>query len=619
MGYSDAKAFVNANIKTNGNQEITGSIMNTALNKILDGSAQELSEADKRIHLEVFGEVNVIKNYYWSNGFVAGQTILNSQVDQFCQPVLFKAGERLVYKTNDTYGSAVVRVADDTPLSVGSTGFNLQTLIQANVANMEYEYVFGEDMWVVISVHASDYSLNVTETSPNSLQDQVDDIDNQVNPKYTNNNAINAVLEEMYINGYRDGYFLSYFIWNGNTITIIVRDSQNNIILFANTLPATIGEVFAYTENGVTIYAILNEHTHAVSPVNVNFDLGSLNIAYNPRIFGYIVDKKTDLEYPLNISRFDQGGLLPAGHRASWITMSRRMDNESDAVFNFANKTYPNLTNKWFDFYAVGKHARSVDGVSHCSTYIDWDEINSLSSSDALMMAVIVGAVHNIDGDNLTEKWHTGGAHAYGDSAVGQSPTMRELSNVVLADGKEIPVGELNVKCRKCTIDVVNNIQGYNTCKADGSGREILQQRYHVDFTNDECVISVEYVALEDVIIYGANVVTGMNVSDAQYRFIGSRSKRGLYTYNGSSNVPNNGDNKISRNRIIKNGYAFDVDYDLSYGIGNQEMENSFNCYVTTAGKSYYVNIPNGGQLALSAGESINWRIRLNLHKLFTN
>ena len=35
---------------------------------------------------------------------------------------------------------------------------------------------------------------------------------------------------------------------------------------------------------------------------------------------------------------------------------------------------------------------------------------------------------------------------------------MRELSNVVLADGKEIPVGKLNVKCRKCTIDVVNNI-----------------------------------------------------------------------------------------------------------------------------------------------------------------
>ena len=110
-----------------------------------------------------------------------------------------------------------------------------------------------------------------------------------------------------------------------------------------------------------------------------------------------------------------------------------------------------------------------------------------------------------------------------------------------------------------------------------------------------------------------------MNVSDSKYRFIGSRSKRGLYTYNGSGNVPNNGDNRISRNRIIKNGYAFDVDYDLSYGMGNQEMENSFNCYVTTAGKSYYVNIPSGGQLALSAGESINWKIRLNLFKLSSN
>ena len=440
-----------------------------------------------------------------------------------------------------------------------------------------------------------------------------DGVFQQLHPSYTNRKALNPIFKELYINGYKDGYYMSYCIWTGAKVTIIIRDSSENILLFANNLDATAGQVFSHTQNGITLYAIFTNSTYLTSPQNTNFEDGALNIKFNPEIFDYIVNSKSDMEYPINVSRFDQGGTLPAGHKASWITISRRMDDEFDSVFNFANKTYPNLTNKWFDFYAVGKHARGTDGVSKCNTYIDWTGINGLSTSDALMMAVIVGAVNNIDGDNTTIKWHTGGAHAYGDSATGATPTMRELSNTVMADGKIVPVGRLNVKCKKLTIDVVNNIQGYNTCKEDGTGREILQQRYHIECTNEHIDVYCELVALEDVILYGANVATGMNVTNMQYRFIGSKSKRGLYTYNGA-NVPDNDDNKINSFCIINDGYEFDVEYDLDYGVGNKLMD-SYNCFVTTAAKSYFMNIAESEQIALSANELVNWKIRLRVRK----
>lgn len=325
--------------------------------------------------------------------------------------------------------------------------------------------------------------------------------------------------------------------------------------------------------------------------------------------------QENTVECPLNVSRFDVGGTLPAGHKASWITINRRMDEEFDSVLNFCNKYYPNLTNKWFDFYSVGKHIRGVDGVSKCDNYTDWSTINSLSTSDALMMAVIVGAVNNIDGDNTTVKWHTGGAHAYGDSATGATPTMRELSNIVRVDGKSIAIGEKNIKGNKCTIDVINNVQGYNTCKEDGTGREIVQQRYHVEVTNDYCEVVTELVALEEVIVYGSNVVTGIGMSNMQYRFIGSDSKRGLYTYNGSGNVPSNGDSKIDTLRVEKDGYVFDVEYDLDYGLGNKLMDETYNCFVTNAAKAYFANIPTESNIHLNEGDSINWRVRLNIRK----
>ena len=42
MGYQETKAFINANIKPNGENEITGSILNTALNDVLDTGHEEI-------------------------------------------------------------------------------------------------------------------------------------------------------------------------------------------------------------------------------------------------------------------------------------------------------------------------------------------------------------------------------------------------------------------------------------------------------------------------------------------------------------------------------------------------------------------------------------------------
>lgn len=52
MGYQETKAYINANIKPNGKNEITGSILNTALNDVLDSGHEEVIQLGKGVYFE---------------------------------------------------------------------------------------------------------------------------------------------------------------------------------------------------------------------------------------------------------------------------------------------------------------------------------------------------------------------------------------------------------------------------------------------------------------------------------------------------------------------------------------------------------------------------------------
>ena len=575
---------------------------------------QEVRDLEVEKNLDIYGEAPIHKDYIWTDGFVASGTVMSSTLSKFCQPVLFKAGEKLTYKTGSTYASAVVQVADGTPIAVGSTGITVQVLINAATANTQYEYTFETDMWVVISVLKSDYVLNTYIYRANSISEQIDHIEEKVYPKFTSLPAVNACIDELYISGYKDGYYISYFYWTGSALTMIIRDSSDNIIWFANGMSVTVGEVFQLSQNGVTVYGILNSTTHLVSPVTASIGGKSLSLDENPQVGAEVLAPNVYYS-PLCVSRFNLGALPDADHNASWLGIVRRCDEVNDSVFCFANKMAPAVSNHFFDFYEVGTHARGVPYVAEMETYLDYSGKNGLSTSDALLMPLIVGAVNNADGDNLTEKWFTGGNHAYGNTATG-SPTLREVSNTVRVDGVLVPVGRGGVRGRVCTVDLVDRIQGYNTCKENGGGREIIQENVHIVVTNDYIETTVEFVALESVIVYGPMYASGMNVENmVGYRFIGSQTKRGLYVYNGG-NVPGNDDNAINAISIHTAGdYVFDTVLDLSYGQGNKLMSGAPNCFVTTSKKAYFVVIPTGTQVSLDEGGSICYRTRLYFRK----
>lgn len=141
----------------------------------------EVSQLEANVTEKIDGFTIVDKDYVWANGYVnTSGKVVSSAASIFCQPILFKAGEMLTYKTNSTYASAVVKVANGNPIAVGDTGFVVATLINASTANETYTYQFTEDTYVVISVYSSDYTLTVTHENANSVEDEIKEIHREI-------------------------------------------------------------------------------------------------------------------------------------------------------------------------------------------------------------------------------------------------------------------------------------------------------------------------------------------------------------------------------------------------------------------------------------------------------
>lgn len=136
---------------------------------------EQITQLGQDVELELHGYATVQKQYIWSSGYVdRNGKIITSHASKFCQPVLFKAGEKLTYKTGSDYSSAVVSVADNTPVSVGSQGFVVDILIYADRPNIEYTYTFVEDTYAVISVLWSDYLLDVSVSKDDSIDKKIE-------------------------------------------------------------------------------------------------------------------------------------------------------------------------------------------------------------------------------------------------------------------------------------------------------------------------------------------------------------------------------------------------------------------------------------------------------------
>jgi hypothetical protein len=153
--------------------------------------------------------------------------------------------------------------------------------------------------------------------------------------------------------------------------------------------------------------------------------------------------------------------------------------------------------------------------------------ISSLHSSTSDWFSPFqIGAVANIDGDDPNTYNFTGGSHQYDNGISGSTPTARMENLKIEIDGKVVSSG--GGVGRFARFSWTNYVQGYNTRKSDGTGREILREDIVLTFDGAEWKARTTLIPLEDVkfrLFYGYQMTGISSGLTTSWRYVGATNR----------------------------------------------------------------------------------------------
>ena len=229
-----------------------------------------------------------------------------------------------------------------------------------------------------------------------------------------------------------------------------------------------------------------------------------------------------------------------------------------------------------------------------------------------------VRAIDNIDGDSTNNNDFTGGNHQYNNSGSGSTATARTTDIKFQVDGKYVT--SYAGYARDVKISWTNYVQANNTKKSDGTGREVLTEKYEVWFDGDKFKVRNIITALEEIKIYtyyGMQAKQMYNTTGATtnyFIYAGSKANKG---WQPRSTATASGD-KYSRDIIYqKNADRLEMHMDAE-GLGDfadaiTNPNTDVACSaISSTGKLYFNLIDYGATydgtgLALDENESVFW------------
>ena len=225
------------------------------------------------------------------------------------------------------------------------------------------------------------------------------------------------------------------------------------------------------------------------------------------------------------------------------------------------------------------------------------NNIKILDGNTDFISPFIVAGDSQFVGDKTESFEFTGGYHGYNGDGTG-TPTARNILYKVINDNN------------KCKIVVVNNIQGFNTKKVDGTGKEILQEE--IIYTISPCKINVDVKlsALEWCRISTYMGLQAQNTPWDERILICDDDTHKQWVSLAYQNI--NGGNKTqsSCNKLILNKGSdyLEMKIDTSYGLGKLKYvsDSSPLMWCADYNKTYF-NLVKDKDLTLTKNDVICW------------
>lgn len=225
------------------------------------------------------------------------------------------------------------------------------------------------------------------------------------------------------------------------------------------------------------------------------------------------------------------------------------------------------------------------------------------------MTAYQIDAVLNADGDARTDL-NVGGNHAF--FTTSGTPTGRQISVIFLVDSNQLTTFAGFASIVK--IIVVNRIQATNTVKEDGTGREVLEEKYtfniHADYNNIVVDITRTFTALEDIIMKRAFLCSLSGAQMTTGRFLTSNTLAPFDATLSETMLPTgNLDNSIMLKNASEHTIISEIDVTKGYGRMRKNNSNSMLSYYSSR-KAYHALV-NALDLSMTGGDTVTGYGRL--------
>lgn len=282
-----------------------------------------------------------------------------------------------------------------------------------------------------------------------------------------------------------------------------------------------------------------------------------------------------------------------------------KYDDAHDLNVGFKKKSGNNLP----DFFVWQLFENTSNNVLIDKTGLAVTRTISQGDTDYLSPSTVYAA-NNGDGDfaDFTSGKLTGGWHMYNSKTSGDyTATARNISCKVYCDGKEISMGE-KARGNEIIVDIVNRLQGSNTEKSDGTGREIVEQHFRITFrSGNKVIVDGEITALEDILYanyYGVSYYFFTPQRTVPCYLVGDKVTRvGVLP----SVSLHRSDTNCTAIRTITNTDCFEMGIDTSVDIGDFSNNRGWNMQISSlkaypmlvmqTEKEKMLTIPKGGKV----------------------
>ena len=472
------------------------------------------------------------------------------------------------YQADDTFISVQV-ISDENPASIPAGAAKFRYIVQGSTQITDYTNII-ENLSIFLDYSKSDKDfINELQNSANELEVLTTSIKNQnyfnesvARTNYTHHPINNTTGVPMTSENYTMCSILDFIDCTGkSTITLKGRNSITNIL----------GSYVYYYQADDTFIS-----------VQVISDENPASIPANAAKFRYIIQGTTDiydftdiiskLSIFLDYQPCDKDLILSNPDKivatVSADGKSIAMNSELDGVpviINFGIRGINNVA----DFKSI-----VINGVTYYGGHTDY------------ISPFVVAAKSNIDGDQPTSNYFTGGNHGYDNTGTidpSNSATARTDNLKFIAGGAVLSASDV-VTADSITITFDDFVQAYNTTKSDGTGREVLKIHYECKYNGKEFIIYSDMTPLEDVTMqtmYGCdmNVVTLPNLT-----FMGA-TNRTTTVYTSS---PDSGNKKPNGVHCSDNTYYIELLFDVDYDLGNRDFISASDPGMFTAGNKVY-------------------------------